>query len=344
MTSDTLLPVISLHTLTQGSDAELEQLRAALTDHGFFYLSDHGIDPTLIDNGFDLLATFFAKPAEEKLVGQDRDRNLGWTFLRQETLDSQRFMSKGDFKESFYVGQGNLASDPLLPLPPTLEESKETLSALWKESERTALQVLEGFAKVLGLPNRFFEPHHKGQLDRLRLIHYPPASVSSSDDYDSDIRASEHSDFGSLTLLFQKDVAGLQVKVKQPGQTRESWVEVPPRPGCLVVNVADAMELWTCGRLRSTVHRVRMPTSDQETKSRYSIALFCHPDAETVLDPAFLSTASQHPSILSEQGDGTTVAQIMASKRIPYYPGQAPYESGDYLQARLRASYTQAPN
>ena len=42
---------------------------------------------------------------------------------------------------------------------------------------------------------------------------------------------------GSCTLLFQKDVGGLQVEVEAG-----TWVDVPPRPACLVVYVGDAME------------------------------------------------------------------------------------------------------
>ena len=35
----------------------------------------------------------------------------------------------------------------------------------------------------------------------------------------------EHSDYGLLTILWQDDVGGLQVK------TREGWVAAPPLPG-----------------------------------------------------------------------------------------------------------------
>ncbi|CAD6914612.1 unnamed protein product [Tilletia laevis] len=264
-----VLPVISLARLRLSSQSsqekdQLSSLSAALLEHGFFYLSDHGIPQALIDTVFQNQASFFARPNEEKSVGIDRATNLGWTPIQQERLDESRSTSAGDLKESFYLGDGlDPAGEGKVQqlLPPTLERSRTDLQALWQESRRVAIEVLNGFAKVIGIENDFFTPHHTGGLDRLRLIHYPPAPSTLQQSEEGDIRASQHSDYGSCTLLFQKDVGGLQVKLRADsssisGAQDTRWIDVPPRPGCLVVNVGDAIEFWTAGRLRSTVHRV----------------------------------------------------------------------------------------
>ena len=59
-----------------------------------------------------------------------------------------------------------------------------------------------------------------------------------------DIRAGAHTDYGSITLLFQHRVPGLQV------HRDGSWLDVAPQEGCIVINIGDALEFWTGGRFR----------------------------------------------------------------------------------------------
>jgi isopenicillin N synthase-like dioxygenase len=67
--------------------------------------------------------------------------------------------------------------------------------------------------------------------------------------------------------------------------------------GCVVINIGDALEFWSGGLFRSTLHRVVMPRSQAELASRYcelaaplgmltllAIAYFVHPDNNSVLD------------------------------------------------------------
>ncbi|KAK0525308.1 hypothetical protein OC835_005452 [Tilletia horrida] len=345
------LPVISLSRLQEGSAAERSALRTALTEHGFFYLGEHGISPALIDAVFELQADFFSRPDEEKAIGIDRATNLGWTPIQQERLDEGRTGSNGDLKESFYIGDGIVSNgDHHQTLPPSLEQARTQLEALWNEARRVVLQLLDGFASVVGVEPGFFAPHHTGGLDRLRMIHYPPAPATAQSE-DGDIRASQHSDYGSCTLLFQKDVGGLQVKLRSAslsavGQDADTWIDVPPRPGLLVCNVADAMEFWTGGQLRSTIHRVRMPQDESEAgQSRYSIAFFAQPDEHTSLDPALLLSGqrgeeeeSSAAARLAEQR--AVLAQLLRAKSIPLSAEGKPPTGGEYLSARLRATYS----
>ncbi|KAK0557971.1 hypothetical protein OC844_005433 [Tilletia horrida] len=312
------LPVISLSRLQEGSAAERSALRTALTEHGFFYLGEHGISPALIDAVFELQADFFSRPDEEKAIGIDRATNLGWTPIQQERLDEGRTGSNGDLKESFYIGDGIVSNgDHHQTLPPSLEQARTQLEALWNEARRVVLQLLDGFASVVGVEPGFFAPHHTG----------------------------------SCTLLFQKDVGGLQVKLRSAslsavGQDADTWIDVPPRPGLLVCNVADAMEFWTGGQLRSTIHRVRMPQDESEAgQSRYSIAFFAQPDEHTSLDPALLLSGqrgeeeeSSAAARLAEQR--AVLAQLLRAKSIPLSAEGKPPTGGEYLSARLRATYS----
>lgn len=106
-------------------------------------------------------------------------------------------------------------------------------------------------------------------------------------------RISAHSDFGTLTLLFQDAIGGLEI---ESPPASGSFIPVPPIPGSVLVNVGDLMERWSNGRWRSTVHRVVAPPPDPEKrgqglqddgevcKARYSIPFFATADPETVIE------------------------------------------------------------
>ena len=63
---------------------------------------------------------------------------------------------------------------------------------------------------------------------------------------------------------------------------------MPPTAGGVIVNVADCMMRWSNDVLRSTPHRVlsdpRIPDDAETEPERYSIAFFCNPNKETLVD------------------------------------------------------------
>ena len=68
---------------------------------------------------------------------------------------------------------------------------------------------MQAFALALELPSDFFKTNHNQNNHTLRLLHYPglqqPAKTGQ-------IRAGEHSDYGSITLLFLDDIGCLEVQ------------------------------------------------------------------------------------------------------------------------------------
>ncbi|KAL6695226.1 hypothetical protein J3F84DRAFT_376453 [Trichoderma pleuroticola] len=91
-------------------------------------------------------------------------------------------------------------------------------------------------------------------------------------------RRSEHTDFGTLTILFNW-LAGLQIRL----QDTEDWVYVRPIPGSAVVNLGDALVKFTAGLLRSNIHRVVPPLPPQDGLSRHSLVYFSRPEDSVVL-------------------------------------------------------------
>lgn len=107
----------------------------------------------------------------------------------------------------------------------------------------------------------------------LRLVHYPPARATKQ----RQLGSSAHTDFGAITLLLSDGVPGLEVQNRKSG----SWMQVPPSEDAYVVHVGDMLQMWTGGRLKSSVHRVL----NGEERDRYSIVFFFDGNLDCPLTP-----------------------------------------------------------
>jgi isopenicillin N synthase-like dioxygenase len=110
--------------------------------------------------------------------------------------------------------------------------------------------------------------------DQIRFLRAPPQPVD-----DRRTALGEHTDFGSVTVLFNK-LGGLQIL--PPGKDAD-WCYVKPLPGHAIVNLGDAMVKFTNGLLRSNIHRVSSPPGEQAEVTRYSLVYFNRPEDEVVL-------------------------------------------------------------
>lgn len=98
------------------------------------------------------------------------------------------------------------------------------------------------------------------------------------------IRASAHTDYGSLTILAVDDApGGLQVQDAQ-GQ----WQSVKAPANSFVVNLGDLMARWTNDQWRSTMHRVVNPLPEDiataKSNRRQSIAYFYNINYDTSIE------------------------------------------------------------
>lgn len=110
--------------------------------------------------------------------------------------------------------------------------------------------------------------------DQIRFVKAPPQPQD-----DSRTALGEHTDFGSVTVLFNR-LGGLQVLL--PGRDAE-WCYVKPLQGHAIVNLGDAMVKFTNGVLRSNIHRVVAPPGEQAAHTRYSLVYFSRPEDDVLL-------------------------------------------------------------
>lgn len=279
------IPIIDFRPFLEGSEADrqdvVRRIREASQEMGFFCLSGHGLDRGVLARAFQASRGLFAMPMEEKqaVAWQNASSNRGYVGMRRESLDPNR---AGDQKEAFNIG-------PEVDPATLTEDARPYRENRWPEGHPGFRQdmlafldscialserVLEAFAESLELPRDFFVDTHDQHDHTLRLLHYPP--IPAPDERDGDnLRAGGHTDYGSITLLFQDGVGGLEARA-----LNGEWVQVPPLRDAVVINTGDLMERWTNHVFRSTPHRVRFPTGEEAERDRFSIAFFCHPNMD----------------------------------------------------------------
>ena len=187
--------------------------------------------------------------------------------------------------EFFNVGQDDLLgiTEAQRANPEPVHTQRALLKSYVEHGQLALTYILRALATQLGLPLDKFREFHP--LDRssgtiLRMIRYPPSLVSE------EMRTGllPHTDFGSVTLLANA-LGGLQVLTpdREP-EDEAAWKWVKPQPGCLIVNMADAMVEWTGGILRSNMHRVNYSPGEQRHAERFSAALLIRPYKEASME------------------------------------------------------------
>ncbi|KAE9991425.1 hypothetical protein Vi05172_g2152 [Venturia inaequalis] len=133
-------------------------------------------------------------------------------------------------------------------------------------------QLLSAIATGLNLDPTFFQKYIRGGDHVLRLLHYPAISKAVLEQ-DGAVRAGSHTDYGTVTLLFQDGSGGLQIRTPEG-----RWVDVRPIEDAIVINAADLLQIWTNDVIKSTHHRVVSPpdaptSEDGMVSARYAIAV-----------------------------------------------------------------------
>ncbi|KAB5592191.1 2OG-Fe(II) oxygenase family oxidoreductase [Ceratobasidium theobromae] len=272
------IPVIDFNKFRNAQSASEKQSTAneivsAFERVGFIYLSRHGIDDQTVKTAFTQSAEFFKLPMETKLklAWEDPRSNRGYVMPGRERVTQSvdpteiaRLRAQApDSKESMEIGKSIQVLGDL-----DLTKRVQTCHELHA-------QVMSSIAMGLNLDQGYFDKYINEQYHNLRLLSYPPISRDALLK-EGQARAGAHSDYGTLTLLFQDQVGGLEV---QNPHTKE-FQPATPIPGTIVVNVGDLLARWSNDRLRSTLHRVVAPPfgTSPMTPARQSIAFFCNPN------------------------------------------------------------------
>ncbi|KAH7885002.1 hypothetical protein F5I97DRAFT_1928422 [Phlebopus sp. FC_14] len=331
------IPVIDLanFSTSEGKAALAHQIRDACMRVGFFYISNHGIPEECISNVLAVMKDYFSLPDETKmkLYHKSVANFKGYSPLLDANIEPG---NRGDLHEGFEIGweeleakandekranDGAMAGGNMWPQEPA--GFREAVLNYYHAACAVGKALFPLFALALDLPENYFDDkvqslrsslgriiqgtfalQTKNSAAIMRAIHYPPQTGPVDDRV---VGVGAHTDFECFTILWQQPgIQALQVM-----NSKKQWINAPPVPGTLVINIGDQFALWTNDVFKSTVHRA----VNRNSVRRYSIPLFFGTDYHVNIEPI--------PSCIS-------------SDRPAKY---TPITAGDYVNKRLKEMY-----
>ena len=263
------IPELSFKEIEKGDSFSINLLSEALSDHGFFSITQHGLSKDLVDSCYKSSKAFFDLDYQIKntysSVGSKGARGYTpkgiETAVGEKIADQKEFWHHGPLIDETY--DKNIPENLNISQVP---EFNKHFDQLYIELHNIGSRVLSVIALSLGLDQNYFNSWVEKGNSLLRSIHYPPVETKSNPH-----RARAHEDINLITLLIGAEEVGLEVLSKDG-----SWIKVEPSTDAIVCNIGDMMQLVTDKRLKSTTHRV-IQDEVVESKPRYSIPFFLHP-------------------------------------------------------------------
>ena len=272
------IPVIDLGAYLAGESGAREriagELRAALTEIGFYYIVNHGVPRALIDGAFREAARFHAQPLERKMEVRIDRHNVGYLPMRGDTLRTSvvQTVTKANLNEAFFVARDLPADHPDVlsdrrfrsanRWPADLPGFRAGVMAYCDALERLVVKLVPLYACALGLPAAYFDIPFREFQYKLRMTHYPPQETKADDEFG----IAPHTDTSFLTLVAPNDVPGLSIRGRS-GQ----WIDAPAVGDAFVVNGGQLLLRWTNDTFLATPHRA----INRSGGERYALAFFC---------------------------------------------------------------------
>jgi isopenicillin N synthase-like dioxygenase len=303
-----LVPVIDISGWEHGDDATRASIAREIDDAcrriGFLQIVGHGVPESLRQSMRSLADEFFSLPFDEKARYRppSAEVNRGYTAKGTESLAYSLGVDRPpDLFEAF-----NTSADEYPDIPYYNDERHRVFAAnIWPErparmrttwntyfraAELLAHRLTSIFAVALGMPVDFFDDKTDRSVNVLRSNYYSRQPGEAAPGVQQ-MRMGAHTDYGICTVLLADPVPGLQIV--DPGG---GWHDVLPREEGFVVNLGDALAVWTNDHWRSTLHRVvPPPPSTDGVALRRSFAFFhdgntdalieCLPTCQSADDP-----------------------------------------------------------
>ncbi|MDX8529319.1 2-oxoglutarate and iron-dependent oxygenase domain-containing protein [Mesorhizobium sp. MSK_1335] len=283
------LPVVDIAPLIDGSNKQrvAKEIRWALSNTGFMYVKNHGIPQDFVDSVFNVSRRFFDLAMSQKMTLHISKSDVAFRGYVEPFGENTDPSKTKDLKECFDIGpERSTLEGPFLgpnQWPSSLPEFRELTYGYHQKMLSLAKILLSGVALSLDLTEGYFENLMRDPISVQRLLHYPSQSGYVREEI---IGIGAHTDYGSLAILAQDDVGGLQV-MNRDGD----WVDGVPINGTFVINIGDLIQRLTNDVYLANMHRV-VNISGRE---RYSIPFFIDADFNATIEPLASCVTDSNP-------------------------------------------------
>ncbi|KAI3700732.1 hypothetical protein L2E82_45370 [Cichorium intybus] len=241
---DLNLPTIDLQGINENPIRRkevIEQMKDALGSWGFFQMVNHGIPISILEEMKKGVLGFFEQDDETKKEWYTRGDRTGKIKLVYNSNFDLYSAPVTNWRDTFYC--------PMAPNPPQPHElpllCRDIMMEYSKQIKKLGIHLFELISEALGL-----NPNHltsMGCAEGLAVLghYYPPCPQP-----ELAIGTNKHTDNDFITILLQDHIGGLQVF------HQNHWIDIPPNPEALVVNVGDLLQLISNDMFFSAQHRV----------------------------------------------------------------------------------------
>ncbi|KJA17439.1 hypothetical protein HYPSUDRAFT_146457 [Hypholoma sublateritium FD-334 SS-4] len=324
------VPVIDLRDIRSHDSARRKALASEVRDAcmrvGFFYVRNHGISDATTNGALQMAKDFFSLDDKKKMEIENKKTSnfKGYSPLLSGNNNPN---GAGDLQEGFEFGwedptsnlqsngesdavtSGVMAGSNVWPSESDVPGFRDSVLQYYYAAVDLGKALFPIFALALNLREDFFADKTRNSAALMKLLHYPPQTGPMDDRI---IGIGAHTEqlmlYECFTILWQEPgIQALQVL-----NSEKDWINAPPIPGTLVINLGDQFARWTNDIFKSTVHRA----INRSGVRRYSIPLFFGTDYNVKLEPM--------PSCVSED-------------RPPKYDV---ITAGEYVKKRLQETYS----
>ncbi|CAL9007171.1 unnamed protein product [Prunus brigantina] len=252
--------------------SSLSSLAEAFKTWGFLHITNHGISKDLFRKLYSLSNGLFSLPSDTKLKLGPFSSAKTYTphFIASPFFESLR-VSGPKFFESAQTSANVLFDQHNSEFSEILQEYGSKMTELSKKIVKIALMSLGD-----GLVKKFYESEFQNCHGYLRINNY--SAPESLEDHEDEVEGlGMHTDMSCVTIVYQDEIGGLQVRSKEG-----KWMDISPCEGTLVVNIGDMFQAWSNEKLRSSEHRVIL----KQPVNRFSLAYFwCFEDEKVIFAP-----------------------------------------------------------
>ncbi|BEJ12996.1 hypothetical protein CspHIS471_0301700 [Cutaneotrichosporon sp. HIS471] len=308
---------VSLAGLEARNPATQQALWDACQDLGFFYLDMFGseVGERIVSQAEAINAVqnkFWALGNEElDKYGRDKVHEFfAYRYGEPGEVDGNGVKLRN---QNYNIRKDDvLGQTDRLPAPPVVRSNDPLFASYIRDCRVVIDLLLEQLNTRLELPpGTLAEMHRLSQPsgDHIRFTNNP-----SQPFVERVAKRGEHTDFGSLTILFNW-LGGLQIRHPKT----DEWVYVRPIPGSPVVNLGDAMVTFTAGILRSNIHRVVPAPGEQSHSDRSSLVFFTRPEDDVIMKRLKGGIIDAQPE--TEAGEEMTAQEWWMSRGTGKMPG-----------------------